>query len=52
MSNDVFANTREISCKSGQGKSICCFPDVCMTPPENPAPERYSMKHFEPDCAE
>jgi hypothetical protein len=37
MSNDVFANTREISCKSGQGKSICCFPDVCMTPPENPA---------------
>lgn len=37
MSNDVFANNNEISCKTGQGKSICCFPDVCMTPPENPA---------------
>jgi hypothetical protein len=37
MANDVFANGREISCKSGDGKSICCFPDVCMTPPENPA---------------
>lgn len=23
--------------KSGDGKSICAFPDVCMTPPENPA---------------
>ena len=37
MANDVFANGREISCKSGEGKSICAFPDVCMTPPENPA---------------
>jgi hypothetical protein len=37
MSNDVFANGREISCKSGEGKSICAFPDVCFTPPENPA---------------
>ena len=37
MANDVFANNREISCKSGEGKSICAFPDVCMTPPENPA---------------
>jgi hypothetical protein len=36
MANDVFANGREISCKSGSGKSICAFPDVCMTPPENP----------------
>ena len=37
MANDVFANGDEISCKAGDGKSICCFPDVCMTPPENPA---------------
>jgi hypothetical protein len=37
MGNNVFANGREISCKSGEGKSICAFPDVCMTPPENPA---------------
>ncbi|MGB1010249.1 MAG: PAAR-like domain-containing protein, partial [Thiolinea sp.] len=33
MANEVFANAREISCKSGDGKSICEFPDVCMTPP-------------------
>jgi len=37
MANEVYANGREISCKAGAGKSICAFPDVCMTPPENPA---------------
>lgn len=37
MANDVFANGREISCKAGDGKTICEFPDVCFTPPENPA---------------
>ena len=37
MSNDVFANGREISCKKADGKSICCFPDVCFTPPQTPA---------------
>jgi hypothetical protein len=37
MANDVFANGREISCKAADGKSICAFPDTCMTPPENPA---------------
>lgn len=36
MANDVFANGREVSCKKADGKSICAFPDVCMTPPENP----------------
>lgn len=36
MGNDVFANGREVSCKAADGKSICCFPDVCFTPPENP----------------
>ncbi|WP_303721764.1 DUF4150 domain-containing protein, partial [Malonomonas rubra] len=37
MSNNVFANGREISCKAASGKTICAMPDVCMTPPENPA---------------
>lgn len=37
MANNVFANNREVSCKSGEGKTICCFPDTCFTPPENPA---------------
>lgn len=37
MGNDVFANGREVSCKAADGKSIAAFPDVCMTPPENPA---------------
>jgi len=37
MSNEVYANGMEISCKAGSGKSICAFPDVCFTPPENPA---------------
>lgn len=37
MANDVFANMMEISCKSGSGKTICATPDVCFTPPENPA---------------
>lgn len=37
MANEVFANGREVSCKKADGKSICAFPDVCMTPPENPA---------------
>lgn len=37
MGNDVFANGREVSCKAADGKAIAAFPDVCMTPPENPA---------------
>jgi hypothetical protein len=37
MANKVFANGREIACKAGSGKSICAFPDVCMTPPQTPA---------------
>ncbi|MEW8692974.1 MAG: PAAR-like domain-containing protein [Candidatus Thiodiazotropha endolucinida] len=37
MANNVFANGREVSCKKADGKSICAFPDVCFTPPENPA---------------
>src|SRR5262245_50068723 len=37
MANDVFANSREVACKAGSGKSICAFPDVCFTPPTTPA---------------
>jgi len=37
MSNAVFANMMEVSCKAAAGKSICAFPDVCMTPPLTPA---------------
>jgi hypothetical protein len=37
MGDNVYANNMEVSCKAGNGKSICAFPDVCMTPPENPA---------------
>jgi hypothetical protein len=37
MSNEVYANTMEVSCKAAAGKSICAFPDVCFTPPQTPA---------------
>src|SRR5262245_64013440 len=37
MSNQVYANGMEVSCKQGAGKSICAFPDVCLTPPQTPA---------------
>jgi hypothetical protein len=37
MSNEVYANLREVSCKKASGKSICAFPDVCFTPPMTPA---------------
>jgi hypothetical protein len=37
MSNQVYANGMEISCKQAAGKSICAFPDVCFTPPQTPA---------------
>jgi hypothetical protein len=37
MSNQVYANNMEISCKQAAGKSVCAFPDVCFTPPLTPA---------------
>lgn len=37
MSNTVYANGMEVSCKVSTGKSICAFPDVCFTPPLTPA---------------
>ncbi len=33
----VFANGLEVSCKAQNNKVIAAFPDVCFTPPENPA---------------
>jgi hypothetical protein len=37
MSNQVYANGNEVSCKAAAGKSIAAFPDVCFTPPLTPA---------------
>jgi hypothetical protein len=37
VSNQVYANNMEVSCKQAAGKSICAFPDVCFTPPQTPA---------------
>jgi hypothetical protein len=37
VSNQVYANNMEVSCKQAAGKSICAFPDGCMTPPQTPA---------------
>ena len=56
MANEVFANTREISCKKADGKGLCCFPDVCMTPPTTPAtpagvPIPYPNTAFSKDTA-
>jgi Domain of unknown function (DUF4150) len=34
---DVYANGLEISGKAVQAQTIAAFPDVCFTPPENPA---------------
>jgi hypothetical protein len=37
VSNEVYANNMEVSCKQAAGKTICSFPDVCFTPPQTPA---------------
>jgi hypothetical protein len=37
MANEIYANGREVACAAGAGKTICAMPDVCFTPPENPA---------------
>jgi len=57
MANQVYANGREISCQAGEGKTICAFPDVCMTPPQTPAtppgvPIPYPNTGMASDCTD
>jgi Domain of unknown function (DUF4150)/GHH signature containing HNH/Endo VII superfamily nuclease toxin 2 len=57
MSNEVYANTMEVSCKSAAGKSVAAFPDVCFTPPQTPAtppgvPVPYPNTGMASDCTE
>lgn len=37
MGCEVYANGDEIACKSGDGKVVAAFPDVCLSPPSPPA---------------
>jgi Domain of unknown function (DUF4150)/GHH signature containing HNH/Endo VII superfamily nuclease toxin 2 len=57
VSNQVYANNMEVSCKQAAGKSICAFPDVCMTPPQTPAtppgvPIPYPNTGMASDCTD
>jgi len=55
MANQVYANGREVSCKAADGKSICAFPDVCLSPPSPPAgpvPIPYPNTGFASDMTE
>jgi hypothetical protein len=57
MSNQVYANNMEVSCKAAAGKSICAFPDVCFTPPLTPAtppgvPIPYPNTGMASDCTD
>lgn len=37
MGHNVYANMMAIVAKSADGKAICAFPDVCLSPPTPPA---------------
>lgn len=57
MANEVYANGMELACKASSGKTICAMPDVCFTPPENPAtppgvPVPYPNTGFASDTTE
>jgi hypothetical protein len=57
MSNEVYANGREVSCKAASGKATASFPDVCFTPPQTPAtppgvPIPYPNTGMASDCTE
>jgi hypothetical protein len=57
VSNQVYANAMELSCKSAAGKSVCAFPDVCFTPPQTPAtppgvPVPYPNSGMASDCSD
>ena len=54
MVDEVYANGLEIACKSGDGKVIAAFPDVCLSPPPPPAgpiPIPYPISSFDSDTA-
>lgn len=57
MANEVYANSMEVSCKAGAGKTIAAFPDVCFTPPQTPAtppgvPIPYPNTGMASDCSD
>ena len=53
MANQVYANMMEVSCKAADGKSICAFPDPCLTPPPPPGvPIPYPNTGLASDCTE
>jgi hypothetical protein len=55
MANEVYANNNEISCKSGEGKVVASFPDVCLSPPSPPAgpvPIPYPVSSFSSDATD
>src|SRR5882757_4495816 len=57
MSNQVYANTMEISCKAAAGKALCAMPDGCFTPPQTPAtppgvPIPYPNTGMASDCTD
>jgi len=57
VSNQIYANNMEVSCKQASGKSICAFPDVCFTPPQTPAtppgiPIPYPNTGMASDCTD
>jgi hypothetical protein len=57
MSNEVYANNMEVSCKAASGKAVAAFPDVCMTPPQTPAtppgvPIPYPNTAMASDCSD
>jgi hypothetical protein len=55
MTDQVYANGREISCKAGDGKSISAFPDVCFSPPTPPpsgVPIPYPNSGYDSDTTE
>ena len=57
MSNQVYANGMEVSCKAASGKSVASFPDVCFTPPQTPAappgvPIPYPNTGMASDCTD
>ncbi len=52
MSMKVFANGREVAGKASDGKSVACFPDVCISPPPpiaGPVPIPYPNTAFASD---